>query len=464
MEKPARRILPAEKIVEQGGQALRGPPAVNPGRARARRRVRWFRPTRPWRPRGGRGRRGEPHLPRPSVEVEEGACLPWAARALDEDDAGCKLDGAEPRFPGANRLGREMGLGEPGLETGGTALPVDGLMLEEAGLRRHRRLLPGVSQEAAIEEHREKGPVPQAVPPSETACSPFLVVVLEEPGLDRGGRQHASLEGEVVQVGSQGPFPRPGRLELGPPVIVITDIKCLVELRVAGGVMPHRPDLGHEFLVHALREPKAGLDRRDTLSRRDPEGDGDQAGHVAAEPVHAEARPLLEGGDLVFPEGWLSVVQVHDVRPFTDARGWPPAASLPEPFGMLPREEGVGARVVVDHVDDDLQALGVGRVEEAPEASLAAEGRVDRPVIGDGVGAADLALPRHLPDRMDGRQVDHVEAQPPRRVQGRQGRVEGPRLRVIADEHLVDRLTPEGLVGIGSHGYAPSAPVPGIAK
>jgi hypothetical protein len=78
---------------------------------------------------------------------------------------------------------------------------------------------------------------------------------------------------------------------------------------------------------------------------------------------------------------------------------------------MVAGEEGVGGRVVVDYVHDDAQAEAMRLFHEQAQAFLAAEEGIDGAIVGYGVGTAQAALSPELADRMDGSQVDIVEAE-----------------------------------------------------
>ena len=150
----------------------------------------------------------------------------------------------------------------------------------------------------------------------------------------------------------------------------------------------------------------------------------------------------------------MAVVQVDNVRPVTDAVAEAAVRLVEEPFGVVFRQPGIRGGVVIHHVDDALHAVGVDVVHQALEVLQGAEFRIHRPVIPDGVGAAQLALPGLLSQRMDGQQPDDIRSQGLNPVQILPNALKGTLTAVIADVYRVKHLIAVRLWCVLCHWFA----------
>ncbi len=114
---------------------------------------------------------------------------------------------------------------------------------------------------------------------------------------------------------------------------------------------------------------------------------------------------------------------------------------------MLLHEQGVVGGVVVDDVDHDFEAEGVGVIAQQAEFFLVAVFGVDLAVVLDGVGTAEAAFFVELADGMDGHEPDDVDAHFAQAGQVGGDVGEGARTAVVAHVDFVDDEVAEGLGG-----------------
>ena len=240
---------------------------------------------------------------------------------------------------------------------------------------------------------------------------------------------------------------RAGEVALeGSPVVGLEDLGVgPVEARAAEERVRHL-DLAAEPFEH---EDRVGVLRADARDDVLPRRLGDHVARVAAEAVHAEARPEEEDLGHVGAQPGVRVVELHEVGPDDapgagrDERAVRLAA---EPVGVVGLERGSPARMVRGQVDEEAAAARVDGADELAELverrRLPVELRhrgVDAEEVGRGERAAVLAHHRvGGGDGEDGERLDDVEAHRPHDdVEPARDRAEGPEL---AREDRVDRV------------------------
>ena len=158
------------------------------------------------------------------------------------------------------------------------------------------------------------------------------------------------------------------------------------------------------------------------------------------------AGPLLQGVDLIVPQGGDGVVQVHDVPPVGHLAGGSSLLIPQEELRVVVGQDGVRRGVVVDHVDDAFHAAGVDGLHQVEEILPRTVFRVDGPVVADGVGAAQRALAALYPDGVDGHEPQDVRAESADAVQVALQGAERALRGVAADKDAVNDLMGQGLV------------------
>ncbi len=165
------------------------------------------------------------------------------------------------------------------------------------------------------------------------------------------------------------------------------------------------------LLYLAQHEHRA--DGIEPAAHRFPEVERDVTGDIGAVAVHAEiADPFLHRPADMLAHAGLGPVEVDDVGPIPPRGGAELAVpALLVPVGVLLRQGVVPGGVVGDEIEDDLEPLRVGGIDEGLELRLGAELGIDRVIVLYGIGAAQRALAVFLADGVDRHQPQDIDAQ-----------------------------------------------------
>ena len=276
-------------------------------------------------------------------------------------------------------------------------------------------------------------------------------MVLQEAELHVVLRVEGLLQVQRLGVPAQGDLPLQIVPVEGVDVVVVADVEGLIDLRVGEGGDALLPGGTDELRLHRLAEPEAP--RPDGLHLRpgpEPEVQGHQGGHVAAEAVH-HGGPVSQRLNLVVPEARVCVIQVDDIRPLADVVAEAAVGPVVEPLRVVLCQPGIRGGVVVHHVDDAPHPQAVDVLHQAAKVLDGAVVRVHRAVVGDGVGAAHGPLPLPASDGMDGHKPEDIRPQGADPLQIPVDGLKGPLPAVVADKDRVHNLIATGLRRISRH-------------
>ena len=122
-----------------------------------------------------------------------------------------------------------------------------------------------------------------------------------------------------------------------------------------------------------------------------------------------------------------------------------------EPLGAFAEEHTIARCVIVHHIDHDLHPKSMRSVDQDPEIAFIAQFRVDRPVVADGIRAAEGPFPPDDAYWMNGHQPQNVSVQSGYPLKVLIDACERPLGRVIPREDFIDDGASDPLRGIGSH-------------
>ena len=108
--------------------------------------------------------------------------------------------------------------------------------------------------------------------------------------------------------------------------------------------------------------------------------------------------------------------------------------------------------MIIHHIDDTFHAEAVDILHQCLKILHCAVLRIHRPVVGNGVGAAQCAFACFLTDGMDGHKPDDINAQGFYPLQIAPQRLKGALLGMIADVDAVHYLIAVGFRCIQCHG------------
>ena len=179
--------------------------------------------------------------------------------------------------------------------------PVDGLPLKQRGRVSGGDLLPGVEQRGALLEVAQGRPGQQAVPIGEAFRRTALVMVFQAAELVVPGGEAELLEIQGGEIPAQGQGTAGGSLIQGPDIVGVQHVEGIVQLVIRGGIEPLAAEGQNVVQMNALAQPDSpGTYPLHRLAGLLPEGHGNSAGYVAAEPVHILG-PVAQGLDLIVP-------------------------------------------------------------------------------------------------------------------------------------------------------------------
>ena len=317
------------------------------------------------------------------------------------------------------------------------------------------RLLPSIEQGQPLLKIEEGRPVQPCDVTGDDKRRPGPVVVFQKAQLYEIVRISDLLAADGLGIPFQGDPSQQVVLEYIVDVVVIAGVERLVAFRVGQHGKPLGPALPDKRRLHRFRQPEAA--RAHLLHLRpglQPELQRHQGGHVAPEAVH-HGRPVFQRLNLVLPQSAVGVVQIHHVPPVAHPVAQAAVRLVVKPFRVLLCQHGIGGGVVVHHVDDALHPQLVDIVRQPPELLQRAVLRVHRPVVPDGVGAAQRALPVYLPDGVDGHQPDNVRPQPLDPPQILADLLKRPFSAVVAHKNGVHHLAPVPFIRIACHMDSP---------
>ena len=292
-------------------------------------------------------------------------------------------------------------------------MPVDGVLVKQAGPGFAARLLSVVDQRHPLLKIEERKPVTALTGIRHKEGGAGTVMVFQKAQLDIVVRIEIFLPGKGGGIGLQRLFSAQQAHPVVIDVVLVAQIKRLIDLAVRQAGHAPRTVVQREGGLHRLAQPQAVRPHPAYLApRAQPELQRHKRRHIAAKTVH-HGCPHLERFDLVIPQFRMAVIQINDVRPLADSIAKAAIRPVIEPFGMVLRQPGVRRGVVIDHVDHQAHAQAVNLAGQALKILHRAVFLIDGAIIPDGIRASKRALSAGFSDGVNGQEPENIHPEIP---------------------------------------------------
>ncbi len=271
------------------------------------------------------------------------------------------------------------------------------------------RLLPGIDQKRPLVKRLERRPGQRLRPAGSQLHNSRLIMILHTAHLDRMRRINALLIPQSGRISADSPRIAHGRIPNRPNIIIIREIKRLVNLPIRLRHQAAPPPVNNKRRMRRLRQPDhPWLHGRHLPPRPLPKRHRHNRSHITTKTIHPHLRPLAQRFNLVIPQRRIIIDQINDVAPLRNRHIRPPRLITMIPLRVIVQQHAIMGGVVIYHINHHLQPQRMSIATQLLKLFKRPILRVHRPIILDRIRAAQISLLVQLSNRVDRHKPDHI--------------------------------------------------------